>query len=246
MGLFKQLQSILNKNETPGETNAPRAAPSSERRRRKRLSHKGRKILIIDDSATIVASLGSILKSAGCRISEAPDAEGGIVTARRDKPDLVFLDIVLPGMNGFAALRQMRRDPLLRDTPVVMISGNEQATEQFYAKRIGADDFMKKPFSRHEVFARIEALVASGKLPHLDPDAMPIVQPASVPPGTARQTANLSHEAIARMTQIEARSHLTAMGLQYFSQEQFAAAIERGDELAIDLFIIGGSVEIDA
>lgn len=263
MGFFKQIQSILNKNEFPSAENEARTPPPSERRRRKRLNHKGRRILIVDDSATIVASLGTILKSAGCKISDAADAETGIEAARLDPPDLVFLDIVLPGMNGFAALRQIRRDATIRDTPVIMISGNEQATEQFYAKRIGADDFMKKPFSRHEVFARLEMLVATGKLPRLEPGAAaanaepreppapavadrPTEQPPAATPRALQRTANLSNEAIARMTALDARSHLTAMGLQYFSQEQFSAAVERGDKLAVDLFIIGGGVEITA
>jgi DNA-binding response OmpR family regulator len=65
---------------------------------------------------------------------------------------------VLPGMNGFAALRILRRDPNTRNIPVIMISGNAEAAEQFYAQRIGADDFMKKPFSRPELFARIDRL----------------------------------------------------------------------------------------
>lgn len=260
MGFFKQIQSILNKNELPSAENVARTQPQPERRRRKRLTHKGRRILIVDDSATIVASLGTILKSAGCKISDASDAETGIETARLAPPDLVFLDIVLPGMNGFAALRQIRRDVTIRDTPVIMISGNEQATEQFYAKRIGADDFMKKPFSRHEVFARLEMLVATGKLPRLEPGttaanaelrtiadlAAPPGQSPGATPRALQQTANLSNEAIARMTALEARGHLTAMGLQYFNQDQFSAAIERGDRLAIDLFIIGGGVEITA
>ena len=68
-------------------------------------------------------------------------------------------------MNGFAALRAIRRDPMLRDTPVIMMSGNAQATEQFYVQRIGADDFMKKPFSRAEVFSRIEALLDAERRP---------------------------------------------------------------------------------
>ena len=96
---------------------------------------------------------------------EAGDAETGLEIARGEQPDLIFLDIVLPGMNGFAALRQIRRDPRLRRIPVIIISGNEQATEQFYAQRIGADDFMKKPFSRAEVFMRIEALLDAENIP---------------------------------------------------------------------------------
>ena len=96
---------------------------------------------------------------------EAGDAELGIELARSELPALIFLDIVLPGMNGFNALRQLRRDPLTKDIPIIMISGNEQATEEFYVHRIGADDFMKKPFSRAEVFARIERLLDDGNVP---------------------------------------------------------------------------------
>ncbi len=245
MSIFKQLKSILDKKDAPPTGIDTTRQPPPERRRGRRLNHKGRKVLIIDDSATIVASLGAMLKSAGCRISEASDAETGIETVRRENPDLVFLDIVLPGMNGFAAMRLIRRDPLARHTPVIMISGNEQATEQFYAKRIGADDFMKKPFSRREVFVHMESLVNAGKLLRLDSAAVATGE-QTAPDGhdVVQRTANLSNEMIARMTPLEARRQLTLMGLQYFSQEQFSAAIERGDRLAVDLFIIGGAVEI--
>lgn len=82
-----------------------------------------------------------------------------------DPPDLIFLDIVLPGMTGFAALRKLRRNPATQEVPVIMISGNPQAVEEFYLKKIGADGFMKKPFGRYEVFSRIERLVGSGDLP---------------------------------------------------------------------------------
>jgi DNA-binding response OmpR family regulator len=61
-------------------------------------------------------------------------------------------------------LRASRREPLTHGIPIVMISGNLQATEQFYVQRFGADDFMKKPFGRGEVFARIQALTGSGRL----------------------------------------------------------------------------------
>ena len=116
-------------------------------------------MLIIDDSPTIVAMLRKFLQQNGYQTLEAGDAEKGIEVARAERPDMIFLDIVLPGMNGFAALRQLRRDPVTREIPIIMISGNEQATEQFYAQRIGADDFMKKPFCGSEVFARIERLL---------------------------------------------------------------------------------------
>jgi twitching motility two-component system response regulator PilH len=129
------------------------------------------RVLVIDDSSTVVVMLKRILEQAGYRTLEAYDAETGIEIARAELPDLVFLDIVLPNMNGFAALRNLRREPRTARVPVIMMSGNEQATEQFYAQKIGADDFMKKPFSRPEVLARVERVLrrepraASGPTP---------------------------------------------------------------------------------
>lgn len=174
MSFFKRLWTTHKKDETvPAEiadaaTNRATAGvpPAVERRIRKRINaRKGARALIIDDSPTIIAVLRKILRSAGYQTLEALDAERGVELIRQEKPDLVFLDIILPGMNGFGALRLIRKDPQIQHVPVIMISGNEHATEQFYANRIGADDFMKKPFSRFEVFARIENLLDADRVP---------------------------------------------------------------------------------
>lgn len=137
-----------------------------ERRERvRRNARSGTRVLVIDDSPTIVALLKRMLQQNQFEVLEAFDAETGIEIARREVPGLIFLDIVLPGMDGFNALRSLRRDPATRQVPIIMISGNAQATEQFYVQRIGADDFMKKPFSRAEVFNRIEALLDEEDIP---------------------------------------------------------------------------------
>jgi twitching motility two-component system response regulator PilH len=121
-------------------------------------------VLVVDDSPTIRAVLGKMLAQDGHIVLKAADGETAMEMARSEKPDLVFLDIVMPGMNGFAVLRALRHDPITREIPIVMISGNLQATEQFYVQRFGADEFMKKPFGRAEVFARIQQLYGSGRL----------------------------------------------------------------------------------
>ena len=156
-------------------------ANAPERRSKPRVNARtGTRMLVIDDSATIVALLSRMLRQNGYTVLEAEDAESGLEIARTQAPELIFLDIVLPGMDGFAALRQLRRDPFTRDIPVIMISGNEQATEQFYVHRIGADDFMKKPFSRAEVFARIERLLDTELVPRRLP-ATPLPDDAATP-----------------------------------------------------------------
>ena len=155
---------------TPAAASANTAAATglvaNNRRNKSRVNARsGTRVLVIDDSATIVTVLCRMLKQNGYEALEAFDAEQGIAMARSENPDIIFLDIVLPGMNGFAALRMLRRDPITKTVPIIMMSGNEQATEEFYVQRIGADDFMKKPFSRPEVFTRIERLLDASMIP---------------------------------------------------------------------------------
>lgn len=167
MGIFDKIRSTFASGETDEALdNDESLHKTGERRRRKRVNAKeDTKALIVDDSPTVIFALKKILRSAGFVTYEAMDAESAINIARTEVPDLIFLDIILPGVNGFAALRTLRRDPLTAHIPVIMISGNEQATELFFGSRIGADDFMKKPFSRYEVFARIERLLDSNMVP---------------------------------------------------------------------------------
>lgn len=159
----RQIGGLGRSDDSDNQQVLKQAADGSltvERRtRRRRNAAPGSKILVIDDSKTIQVTLRKMLLQNHYDVYPALDAEKGLEIALREKPDLIFLDIVLPGINGFAALRQLRKDPRTRDIPVIMISGNVQATETYYAERIGADDFMRKPFNRLEVFKRIERLL---------------------------------------------------------------------------------------
>jgi DNA-binding response OmpR family regulator len=159
-GLFKRLFG--------GET-----GPVERRLRPRTQARPDTRFLIIDDSPTIVTVLRRMLQQNGFATREAYDAERGIEIAEAEVPHLIFLDIVLPGMSGFEALRHLRRSPTTRNIPIIMISGNEQATEQFYLQRIGADDFMKKPFNRDEVFSRIGRLLGPDLLPQRPEQSRP-------------------------------------------------------------------------
>lgn len=141
------------------------SAPVGERRSDERIrASLGARVLVVDDSATIRAVLGKMLAQDGYETLKAADGESGVETAQSQLPDLIFLDIVLPGMSGFAVLRALRRDSRTRTTPIIMMSGNQQATEQFYVQRFGADGFVKKPFGRAEVFHAIRSLVQAGRM----------------------------------------------------------------------------------
>jgi CheY-like chemotaxis protein len=164
MSIFDRLRTIFNKDSGSRDVGASSSTQSEQERAERRRSQRqnareGTKILIIDDSPTVIFAFKKILQHSGLSLLDALDAEKGIALVREHKPDLIFLDIVLPGMNGFAALRALRRDPTTQAIPIIMISSNEQATEQFFGSKIGADDFLKKPFNRTEVFSRISRLL---------------------------------------------------------------------------------------
>jgi len=179
MDLLQRLKGLFRSAPPPVKTFEPLVESSDRRAKPRRNAAPGSKILIIDDSSTIVALLRRMMRQNEYATLEAGDAELGIELARSDVPALIFLDIVLPGMNGFTALRMLRRDPITKDIPIIMISGNEQATEEFYVHRIGADDFMKKPFSRAEVFARIERLLDEQNVPRRVNAAVASAEPSS-------------------------------------------------------------------
>ena len=134
-------------------------AGEDRRRRPRRNPCDGTRLLIVDDSSTVLSVLGRMLKQAGVEITTATSGEDAMTSIGAQRPDAILLDIVMPGMDGFSVLRSLRRDPSTRDIPVIMMSGNEQATEQYYAQRIGADAFLRKPFGRSDVFAHLERLL---------------------------------------------------------------------------------------
>ncbi|MHB1056694.1 MAG: response regulator [Rhodanobacter sp.] len=170
----------------------------------------GARMLVIDDSPTICAVLGKMLRQDGYAVLKATEGKDAIELARNEQPALIFLDIVMPGMNGFAVLRALRHDPRTRHIPIVMISGNPQATEQFYVQRFGADDFMQKPFGRDEVYLRIGQLVQSGRLDGRLP--MPPSVEALTMPAEELSAEELADIPDVAMPDADAALHLKAPG----------------------------------
>jgi len=109
-------------------------------------------ILIVDDSRTAIAVLKKTLEPTGYSIISAADGEEGIEMAKLHQPDLILMDIIMPGLNGFQATRILRKEPTTLNIPIVIISGNEQATEKFWGLRVGANGFLAKPVDRAELF----------------------------------------------------------------------------------------------
>lgn len=113
-------------------------------------------ILIVDDEPTIRVLLRAALEGAGHRVIEAADGVSALATALRLRPDLILLDVALPGLNGLDVCRRLREDPATAGTPVFLLTGFVQQAERQAAKDVGAHEFVRKPFSPAAVVARIE------------------------------------------------------------------------------------------
>lgn len=137
-----------------------------ERRRHQRVNaRKGTKVLIIDDSDTAQTLIKRMFTTSGYEAIQSKDPDRGLFMACYEHPDLVILDIGLPGMNGFEVLRRMRRDPLARQIPVIMVSGNPRSIERFRHRQVDADGFIKKPFTRSEMFEQVEKMLNQDLVP---------------------------------------------------------------------------------
>ncbi|EAR21379.1 response regulator [Nitrococcus mobilis] len=113
------------------------------------------RILIVDDSPTETHILKTMLEKHGFAVSIAVDGDQGMSKARDEQPDLILMDIVMPGVNGFQATRKLSKDSATASIPIVMISTKDQDTDQLWAKRQGALDYIVKPVTEAELLAKI-------------------------------------------------------------------------------------------
>jgi len=118
-------------------------------------------ILIIDDSPTDVRVFTTLLERAGHQVVAVGSAEEGIERARAELPDLIIMDVIMPGMNGFQATRTLSRDPITSAVPIVMITTKSMETDRVWGLRQGARAFITKPVNEKELLTCINDLLSS-------------------------------------------------------------------------------------
>jgi DNA-binding response OmpR family regulator len=114
-----------------------------------------KRVLICDDEPYIVESVSYVVRRAGFDVLTAEDGDEALAAARREKPDLVFLDIMMPGIPGDEVCRRLKQDPETRGMHVVILTARGQEEDERRAMEMGADEFMTKPFSPRKLKARI-------------------------------------------------------------------------------------------
>jgi twitching motility two-component system response regulator PilH len=118
-------------------------------------------VLIVDDSPTEVHVLKGMLERNGYRVAMATNGEDGIKKAKAEKPDLVLMDVVMPGMNGFQATRHLNQDPETASIPVIIVSNKNMDTDKIWGLRQGAKDYITKPVTEKDLIAKIKAVLGS-------------------------------------------------------------------------------------
>lgn len=119
----------------------------------------GEKIVVIEDEPDILELLQFNLGREGYEVAAAGTGTEGLATVRRETPDLVLLDLLLPGVDGLDVCRQLRADPETRDVPIIMVTAKGEESDVVLGLGLGADDYVQKPFSPRELIARVRAVL---------------------------------------------------------------------------------------
>ena len=117
------------------------------------------KILVVDDSPTMLAGTSKILETAGHSVIQASSGEQGIEIATSDNPDVILMDVVMPGLNGFQATRTLTTAEATKHIPVIILTTKDQETDKVWAKRQGASDYVVKPPKASDLLSKIERLL---------------------------------------------------------------------------------------
>ena len=121
--------------------------------------NKMSRVLIVDDSPTETYMLKSILEKNGFEALSATNGEEGIEEAKKELPDLILMDVVMPGLNGYQATRRLSRDPLTASIPVIIVTTKNQETDKVWGLRQGAKGYLVKPVTEVELITRIKMVL---------------------------------------------------------------------------------------
>lgn len=119
------------------------------------------RILIVDDSPTEIHVLKTMLEKNGYETITAASGEEGVETAKAQKPDVILMDVVMPGMNGFQATRQLTRDAQTSSIPIIIVTTKDQETDRVWGLRQGAKDYVTKPAEEKELLGKIKQVLGS-------------------------------------------------------------------------------------
>jgi len=134
----------------------------------------GLTVLVVDDSRTQVYAMEKMLNAEGVKTYAAENGRQGILMARRVKPDLILMDIVMPEINGFQATRYLSRQEETSHIPIIIVSGTEQGSDKVWGLKLGAKDYIQKPANKELLFEKINCWTAEVSGEKKKPKVIPV------------------------------------------------------------------------
>ena len=116
-----------------------------------------KKVLVCDDSITDLTNIKNIVEGAGALTMTASSGAEALEKAKSEQPDMVFLDVIMPEMDGFEACRKLRDDPATKDIPVIFVTSKHQKADRVWAQMQGAKDFISKPYTSQQIVEKLNA-----------------------------------------------------------------------------------------
>lgn len=120
-------------------------------------------VLVVDDDEIVARTIERSLRAGGFRVAVVHSGVEALRAARRQPPDLMVLDIIMPGLDGFEVCRQVRADPILKDLPILFLTAKAKEEDRIVGLRAGADDYLTKPFNLDELYLRVRAILRRTK-----------------------------------------------------------------------------------
>ncbi|MEE2736003.1 MAG: response regulator [Pseudomonadota bacterium] len=135
-----------------------------------------KKIILIEDEPDIVEVMSYNLRREGFRVVAEVRGDEGINQVRKQSPDLVILDLMLPGIDGLSVCQQIKSDPLTQDIPIIIVSAKGEESDVVIGLGMGADDYLAKPFSPRELVARVKAVLRRGDIRRIEQDERILIE----------------------------------------------------------------------
>jgi phosphate regulon transcriptional regulator PhoB len=192
------------------------------------------KVVVVEDENDILEMMAYNLEREGYRVLTADDGESGLELIRREAPDLVLLDLMLPGLDGVEICRQLKVDPMSRSIPVIMVTAKAEESDVVLGLGIGADDYIPKPFSPRELVARVKAVLRRGPLRAADQGADRIVIGGLVIDASRHQVVVDREEVRFTATEFRLLHYLATHPGRVFTREQLINRVIGDHAMVID------------
>ena len=115
------------------------------------------KVLVVDDSDTELSNIKNIVNNTGCIVLSASNGAQAVEIAKKEQPDIIFMDIIMPDMDGYEATRKLNNDPSTRDIPIVFVSSKSQKADKLWAQMQGGKGYVTKPYTAEKIIDQLKS-----------------------------------------------------------------------------------------